>query len=160
MAEAEQSFALRAGEQQVMLPAAPDAGLFFIGRIRTPWQSLRDCPHRGDPEGGPLCRLEVFPPWAEALTGLAAGQRLEVLYWLHQARRDLVLQSPRRDGRGHGTFTLRSPLRPNPLGSSLVTLDALEGSTLLVRGLDCLDGTPLLDLKPEACPLADRPAAA
>ncbi len=76
-------------------------------------------------------------------------ERLEVLYWLHRSRRDLVLQSPRNDGTTRGTFALRSPVRPNPIGTSIVKLIGREGATLLVRGLDCLDGTPLLDLKPD-----------
>ena len=65
------------------------------------------------------------------------------------ARRDLVLQSPRNNGATRGTFALRSPMRPNPTGTSLVRLIGIEGATLLVRGLDCLDGTPLLDIKPD-----------
>jgi len=77
-----------------------------------------------------------------------------VLYWLHEARRDLVRQSPRRDGTSLGTFSLRSPLRPNPIGSSIVRLVRRAGAVLEVRGLDCLDGTPLLDLKPDRCPHA------
>jgi tRNA (adenine37-N6)-methyltransferase len=74
-----------------------------------------------------------------------------VLYWLHRSRRDLVLQSPRDDGATRGTFALRSPVRPNPIGTSLVELLRIEGFTLFVRGLDCLDGTPLIDLKPDRC---------
>jgi tRNA (Thr-GGU) A37 N-methylase len=66
-----------------------------------------------------------------------------------RSRRDLMRQSPRSDGIVHGTFTLRSPVRPNPIANSLVRLLAVEGTTLVVRGLDCLDGTPLLDVKPE-----------
>jgi tRNA (Thr-GGU) A37 N-methylase len=65
------------------------------------------------------------------------------------SRRDLVLQSPASDGKTRGVFSLRSPVRPNPIGTSIVGLVGREGSTLLVRGMDCLDGTPLLDLKPE-----------
>jgi tRNA-Thr(GGU) m(6)t(6)A37 methyltransferase TsaA len=98
---------------------------------------------------GPTCRIEVFAPWAPALERITEYERLEVLYWLHRSRRDLVLQSPRDDGSARGTFSLRSPVRPNPIGPSVVRLMGLEGTTLLVRGLDCLDGTPLLDLKPD-----------
>ena len=78
-------------------------------------------------------------------------QRSEVLYWLHESRRDLVRQSPANDGRTRGTFSLRSPVRPNPIGTALVGLVERRGSTLLVKGLDCLDGTPLIDLKPDRC---------
>ena len=139
---------VREGEVAVEPPAAADAGLVFIGRIRTPWTDRRDCPRQGR-EDGPLCRIELFEPWVAALDGIAAYARLEVLYWLHQARRDLVRQSPRDDGATRGTFALRTPVRPNPIGTAVVRLEAIEGATLVVRGLDCLDGTPLLDLKPE-----------
>jgi tRNA (Thr-GGU) A37 N-methylase len=67
---------------------------------------------------------------------------------MHQARRDLVLQVPRHYGQQRGTFALRSPVRPNPIAASVVKLVAIEGARLSVIGLDCLDGTPLLDIKP------------
>ena len=78
----------------------------------------------------------------------APGQRVQVLYWMHQSRRDLVMQTPRNSGKNLGTFALRSPVRPNPIASSVVVVDAIESATLRVRGLDCLNGTPLIDLKP------------
>ena len=143
---------LRRNEVTVELPA-PDAGLVFIGTIRTPWKSRRDCPHGGDVDG-PLCRIEVREPWAAGLDGIEANEWVQVLYWLHEARRDLIRQSPNRDGSTQGTFALRSPLRPNPIGSSVVRLVRRQGSVLEVRGLDCIDGTPLLDLKPDSCPVA------
>jgi tRNA-Thr(GGU) m(6)t(6)A37 methyltransferase TsaA len=139
---------IRAAERAVDWADATDAGLIFIGRIRSPWTTRMDCPRQGRPDG-PICRIEVFEPWVAALEGIADFARLEVLYWLHRSRRDLVLQSPRDDGTTRGTFALRSPVRPNPIGTSIVTLAGIEGSTLLVRGLDCLDGTPLIDLKPD-----------
>ena len=98
-------------------------------------------------------RLDFFKAELD-FRGFAPGDTLDILYWLHESRRDLVRQSPSRDGRTRGTFTLRSPVRPNPIGVSQVTLEAREGATLLVRGLDCLDGTPLLDIKPARCGLA------
>jgi tRNA (adenine37-N6)-methyltransferase len=100
---------------------------------------------------GPICRVEVFEPWAEALEGIDNYDSIELLYWLHRSRRDIVLQSPRSDGTTRGAFSLRSPVRPNPIGTSLVALVGVEGATLLVRGLDCLDGTPLIDIKPDRC---------
>jgi len=149
---------LRTAERAVPMPEARDAGLVFIGRISTPWTSRLECPRQGR-QDGPLCCIEVFAPWAEALDGIAQYRQLEVLYWLHQSRRDLVAQSPKNDGQVRGTFSLRSPVRPNPIATSVVLLERVEGATLLVRGLDCLDGTPLLDLKPERSlfvPLAPR----
>jgi tRNA-Thr(GGU) m(6)t(6)A37 methyltransferase TsaA len=139
---------LRNAEKTIAWSGATDAGLVFIGRIHTPWTSRMDCPRRGRPDG-PVCRIEVFDRWREALKGIERYANLEVLYWLHLSRRDLVLQSPRDDGNTYGTFALRSPVRPNPIGSSVVTLLGVEGASLLVRGLDCLDGTPLIDVKPD-----------
>jgi tRNA-Thr(GGU) m(6)t(6)A37 methyltransferase TsaA len=139
---------IRPAEIAVAPPAATDAGLVFIGRIRTPWTSRLDAPRQGRLDG-PLCRLELFEPWVAALAGLDRYERAEVIYWLHLSRRDLVLQSPANNGTVHGTFSLRSPVRPNPLGTSIVRIVGIDGATVLVRGLDCLDGTPLLDLKPD-----------
>ena len=130
------------------LPEPRDAALVFIGRIRTPWTERGDCPRQGDRDDGPLCRLEIFPPWERALEGLAAHENVEVFYWQHRSRRDLLVQR-RKDGIPRGTFSLRSPVRPNPIGTSVARLLGIEGSVVLVRGLDCLDGTPLIDLKPD-----------
>ena len=139
---------MRLSEVAVDLPAATDAGLYFVGRIATPWTSRLQTPRQGRLDG-PLCRIEVFEPWVAALAGLEAYERVEVLYWLHLSRRDLVAQSPANDGISRGTFSLRTPVRPNPIGTAIVRLVGIEGPVVLVRGLDCLDGTPLIDLKPD-----------
>jgi tRNA (adenine37-N6)-methyltransferase len=141
---------IREGEVAVELPPPTDAGLIFIGRIRTPWTSRLETPRQGRHDG-PLCRIEIFDPWVPALKGLEQYRQVEVIYWLHQSRRDLVHQSPASDATTRGTFALRSPVRPNPLGTSIATLVGIEAATVLVRGLDCLDGTPLVDLKPDRC---------
>jgi len=139
---------IRAGEQAVEAPAPNDAGLVFIGRIRTPWTSRLMTPRQGRADG-PICRIEVFAPWQDALDGVDRFERLEVLYWLHLSRRDLVRQSPANDGTARGTFALRSPVRPNPIGTSIAVFVGLDGPALLVRGMDCVDSTPLLDIKPD-----------
>jgi tRNA-Thr(GGU) m(6)t(6)A37 methyltransferase TsaA len=71
-----------------------------------------------------------------------------LLYFMHQARRDLMVQAPRHHPEPRGTFSVRSPVRPNPIAMSVVRLMRIEGTTLSVVGLDCLDGTPLIDIKP------------
>lgn len=141
---------LREGEIAVKMPPAQDAGLVFIGRIRTPWSSRLETPRQGRKDG-PICRLEVFTLWTPALKGVDFYSNLEVIYWLDRSRRDLVLQSPKHHASTRGTFSLRSPMRPNPIATSIVRLVAVEGNALLVRGLDCLDGTPLIDIKPDRC---------
>jgi len=139
---------VRPGELAVDLPARTDAEVYFIGRIRTPWTNRLECPRQGRPDG-PTCRIEVFPPWDKGLDSIAEFERLEVLYWLHESRRDLAMQSPRSDGQARGVFSLRTPVRPNPIATSIVELVKVEGAALFVRGMDCLDGTPLIDLKPD-----------
>lgn len=139
---------LRAGEVVVPLPPEPDAGVYFIGIIHTPWRVRNECPKRGGLDG-PICSIVVDERWRQALTNIGDHPRIQVLYWMHHARRDLVLQTPNRTGQTTGSFALRSPVRPNPIASSIVALIGIDGRTLHVRGLDCLDGTPLIDLKPD-----------
>lgn len=139
---------IRPGEVAIDLPRHADAEVYFIGAIRTPWRTRQECPKRGSPDG-PICSIVIDERWKEGLSGLAAPRRLQVLYWMHRARRDLVLQTPFSTMQTAGTFALRSPVRPNPIAVSMVELIAIDELTLQVRGLDCVDGTPLIDLKPE-----------
>lgn len=121
--------------------------LTFIGHIETPYETQSDCPYNVNP-GGPECRIVVDPAFTAGLTGLAAGDRILVLYWLDRAKRDKPLVGVRRSGKVGGAFAARTPNRPNPIGAAVVTVEALEGPVVTVRGLDCVTGTPLLDLKP------------
>ena len=143
-------YGIRPGETAVELPAETDAAVYFIGRIRTPWTSRKDCPKnaREARESGALCTIELDPRWAEALNGVESCSHLIVLYWMDQSRRDLVIQKPAHYGVGRGTFALRTPVRPNPIALSVVQLLKIEGTRLSVVGLDCLEGTPLIDIKP------------
>lgn len=148
--------ATRPGETSAPLPDRRDAHLVFIGRLRTPFTTRDQCPRQGDAEAGPVCRVEIDAPWQAALAGIEGFAWLDLLYWMHQARRDLVTQTP-RGGAPLGTFALRSPVRPNPIALSRVRLLGVEDGALPVRGLDCLDGTPLLDIKPHRCLHSTRP---
>jgi tRNA-Thr(GGU) m(6)t(6)A37 methyltransferase TsaA len=138
---------LRDGETAIELPAQFDAALYFIGRISTPWKTRNECPKNGR-ESDAVCTIEVDPRWADGLRGLETVSHVLVLYWMDQARRDLVVQAPRHYAEQRGTFALRSPVRPNPIAASVVRLIRLSGNSLEVVGLDCMDGTPLLDIKP------------
>ena len=104
---------------------------------------------------GPVCFIVVDEHWRAALTNIVQHKRIQVLHWMHQARRDLVLQTPFRTGVTTGSFALRSPLRPIPMASSVVELAHVDDTVLHVRGLDCMDGTPLIDLKPDRLSGAD-----
>jgi tRNA-Thr(GGU) m(6)t(6)A37 methyltransferase TsaA len=140
-------FGIRAGELAVALPDRFDAALYFIGRIRTPWTRREDCPKNAR-ESDAVCSIEVDARWAAGLKDIETCSHVVVLYWMDKARRDLVLQVPRHYGQQRGTFALRSPARPNPIAVSVARLLRVEGKKLSVVGLDCLDGTPLVDLKP------------
>jgi tRNA (Thr-GGU) A37 N-methylase len=140
-------FGIREGEIAAPLPASTDAGLYFIGRIRTPGsggRTVRKMPRNPMPSAKSRSIRFGHRPWP----GSRPCSHLIVLYWMDKGRRDLVVQVPRHHGQGRGTFALRSPVRPNPIAMSVVRLVGLEGTTLSVVGLDCLDNTPLLDLKP------------
>jgi tRNA-Thr(GGU) m(6)t(6)A37 methyltransferase TsaA len=137
---------IRPGEIAVALPDRFDAGVYFIGRIRTPWTKRDDCPKNARGSVA-VCTIELDPRYAAALEGVAGCTHLVILYFMHEARRDLLVQAPRHGDR-HGTFALRSPVRPNPIAMSVVKLVRVEGTELSVVGLDCLDGTPLIDIKP------------
>ena len=137
---------IRPGEIAATLPESFDAGVYFIGRIRTPWTRRDDCPKNARGSDA-TCTIELDPRYAAALEGVAGCTHLVVLYFMDRARRDLLVQAPRH-GERCGTFALRSPVRPNPIAMSVVRLLHIDGTRLSVVGLDCLDGTPLIDIKP------------
>ncbi|MBN8919378.1 MAG: tRNA (N6-threonylcarbamoyladenosine(37)-N6)-methyltransferase TrmO [Rhizobiales bacterium] len=149
---------LRDGEAVAKLPEHFDAGLYFIGSIRTPWTTRGECPKNARGSDA-VCTIVVDERWREALRGLETCSHVIVLYWMHEARRDLVLQSPRHYGTPRGTFSIRSPVRPNPIALSVAQLVSIEGGVVKVRGIDCLDGTPLVDLKPYFASVDAKPDA-
>ena len=129
-----------------------DAHLVFIGRARTPWKRREDCPKnlRESRERGGSARIEIDPTWRLSLRDLAPGDAIIVLTWLNEASRDLLIQAPRHRDAPASVFSLRSPVRPNPIGLHVVRIVELnaEAGALEVDALDCLDQTPVLDIKP------------
>jgi tRNA-Thr(GGU) m(6)t(6)A37 methyltransferase TsaA len=95
-------------------------------------------------------RIILDPALIEGLSGLEAGQQIMVIFYFHRSEGYDLLQHPRGDQSRplHGVFALRSPRRPNPIGVTVAELVSIEGNVLHVRGLDAIDGTPVLDLKP------------
>jgi tRNA-Thr(GGU) m(6)t(6)A37 methyltransferase TsaA len=157
----EENNALRPGEVTADLPGTFDAGVYFIGRIRTPFKSRSECP-KNTAESTAEGRVELDPRFAAGLADVPLYSHLWLLYWMDRARRDLVQQVPAHLGHPRGTFALRSPVRPNPIAIAAVELIAVEGATLRVRKVDCIDGTPLIDIKPyfastDSFPGAKRP---
>lgn len=119
-----------------------------IGLLRTPFHTLTECPRNGRQiQPAPECTVEVDAAYREGLASLEGFSHLILLYWLGP-QSDALTIAPKFDGERRGVFATRAPLRPNPIGLSVVSLERIEPGRLMVRNLDCLDGTPLLDIKP------------
>ncbi|MFV0333502.1 MAG: tRNA (N6-threonylcarbamoyladenosine(37)-N6)-methyltransferase TrmO [Tropicimonas sp.] len=138
-----------------------EGGVVFIGRIRSAWNERADCPRNisSARESGQGARIELDPAYRAGLEGLKAGRDLMVLYWMDRARRDLIVQNPRHAEGPRGVFSLRSPHRPNPVAMSAVTIREIDpaGGVIVIDAIDCLDGTPVIDIKPWL-PSVDMPA--
>jgi tRNA-Thr(GGU) m(6)t(6)A37 methyltransferase TsaA len=128
-----------------------------VGRVESTLRDRSDAPNQGD-EGAPDCTIALAAEYATAARDVAAGAELLVLTWLDRAHRDVQVVHPRGepDRPETGVFSTRSPDRPNPIGLHRVTVLAVDGTRLLVRGLEALDGTPVVDLKPPLGRLAER----
>ena len=142
---------------EIVLPFDPaitasDGQVVFIGRIRSPWNTRAECPRNMGQarERGQTATIEIDEDWRPGLDGLANYTHAVVLYWMQQARRDLIVQSPRHRVDPAGVFALRSPARPNPIALATVRLIGIDQAAgrITIDAIDCLDGTPLLDIKP------------
>ena len=120
-----------------------------IGRLRTPWHTTAECPRNGRRGEMPLCTVEVDAAYVPGLKDLEGYTHLILLYWLDQAGAPEMQFTPPTDTESRGMFATRTPRRPNPIGLSVVKFDGFAAPGVLnVRYLDCVDGTPLLDIKP------------
>jgi tRNA-Thr(GGU) m(6)t(6)A37 methyltransferase TsaA len=120
-----------------------------IGIIRSSLRRPADAPKQGI-EGAPDAWLEIRASVAEGLAGIAVGDEIVVVTWLHKARRDMLKVYPRANRRFPltGVFATRSQDRPNPLGLHEVTVKALAGNRLRVGPIEAINGTPVVDIKP------------
>jgi tRNA-Thr(GGU) m(6)t(6)A37 methyltransferase TsaA len=120
-----------------------------IGRIESPLTERASAPKQGD-EGAPDAWLVLEPTVVDGLAGIRAGDEVLVLTWLDRASRDVLRVHPRGDASRalQGVFATRSPDRPNPIGLHRVEIVSIDGGRLLVRNLEALDGTPVVDVKP------------
>ena len=123
-----------------------------IGLIRSTIKQRSEAPKQGS-EGAPDAWLEVSPLVAEGLHGLAVGDNIIVVTWLHLARRDVLKVHPRSDRTRPltGVFATRSPDRPNPLGLHPVTVREVEKNRLRIGPIEAIDRTPVVDIKPVDC---------
>lgn len=129
--------------------SATDAGLAFIGTIASPWspdnypKSMRVARIQGG-----TGRVHLDPAYRPGLIGLREDQNVILLYWMHHARRDLIVQSPRHADGPRGVFAIRSPVRPNPIAMSCVRVIRMHEDGFEIDAIDCFDETPLVDIKP------------
>ena len=123
-----------------------------IGVIRSRIKDRSKAPKQGS-EGAPDAWLEVFPSAAKALDGMAVGDEIVVLTWLHRARREVLKVHPRSDPNRAltGVFATRSPDRPNPVGLHQVTVRKISKNRLRIGPIEAIDGTPVIDIKPVLC---------
>jgi tRNA-Thr(GGU) m(6)t(6)A37 methyltransferase TsaA len=128
---------------------SPPARPRRVGVIRSTLRAPAKAPKQGH-EGAPDAWLEVQPHLAQALKGIACGDKLLVVTWLHKARRDVLEVHPRDDRRAPltGVFATRSADRPNPLGFHPVTVKDVDGNRLRIGPIEAVDGTPVVDIKP------------
>jgi tRNA-Thr(GGU) m(6)t(6)A37 methyltransferase TsaA len=121
-----------------------------IGTLSSDLVSLADAPMQGS-EGAPDAWLEVDETVADALRGIDVGDEIIVITWFHRADRAVLQTHPRSDPRNPltGVFATRSPDRPNPLGLHPVTVRAIDGNRLRIGPIEAIDGTPVVDIKPQ-----------
>lgn len=128
-----------------------------VGFVRSELTRLDTAPRQGD-EGAPEAWLDILPQAAPGLAGIAAGDELVILTWLHRAQRDILQVHPRGDLARPltGVFATRSPDRPNPVGLHRVTVLDIAGASLRIAPLEAIDGTPIIDIKPVLSSVSDR----
>lgn len=119
-----------------------------IGVIHTPYTDLAGMPIQPAGARGVRGQVEIFPEFTAGLQDLAGFSHITMLYHLHRSAGFDLIVKPFLDTKLRGVFATRAPRRPNPIGLSTVRLLAVRGNMLEIDGVDMLDGTPLLDLKP------------
>lgn len=119
-----------------------------IGVVRTGFAGTADIPKGLGAKHVAEGMIELEPEFEPGLQDIEGFSHLYVIWVFHRSERSDLVAHPPSDDRPHGVFATRSPERPNPIGLSVVELLGRDGSRLRVRGVDMLDGTPVLDLKP------------
>ena len=125
----------------------PSLELNPIGIIHSPYRDREQAPRQGSGREE-ICQVEVFRQFEQGLKDIEQFSHIILIYWLHKSAGYHLLVTPPGNSKPRGLFTTRSPNRPNPLGLCVVELVAREGRILRVRGLDAIDESPLLDIKP------------
>lgn len=118
-----------------------------IGVINSPYKKKEDAPRQGR-YSEDLSQITIFDEYKEAMDDIERHKHYFIFYWLDRAERDKLKGTPPGKTEERGVFSIRSPIRPNPIALCLVELVKVDGNILTVKWLDALDGSPLLDIKP------------
>ena len=119
--------------------------LKVIGVIHSPYKRVKEAPRQGT---GDISEIEIFKEYEQGLTDISDFTHLHVFYWLHKSKSYKLMVNTPWDYRSHGVFTTRSPHHPNPLAYTVVTLLERNENILRVTGLEAIEGTPVIDIKP------------
>jgi len=126
-----------------------------IGTIHSPYKHRREAPYQGN-RSEEISQIELFKEFEEGLKDIEGFSHIIVIYWFHESQGYSLLVKTPWDDTLHGLFTTRSPYRPSPLGLTVAELIDRQKNILTVKGLDALDGTPLLDIKPYVVPIDEK----
>ncbi len=119
--------------------------LKIIGVVHSPYKTTADAPFQGNDK---ISKIEISKEYEGGLKDIGGFTHLHVFYWLHKSKGFSLLVTTPWDAISHGLFTTRSPHRPNPIGHAVVELIEQKDNILSVRGLDAIEGTPVMDIKP------------
>ena len=119
--------------------------LKIIGIVRSPYKTVEEAPHQGTDE---IVEIEIQKDYQDGLKDIEDFTHLHIFFWLHKSKGYKLIVKPPWDNKPHGVFTTRSPHHPNPIGYTVVELIERENNILIVKGLEAIDGTPVIDIKP------------
>ena len=119
--------------------------LKIIGVVHSPYKTIANAPFQGKDE---VSEIEINKDYIDGLKDIGGFSHLHIFYWLHKSEGYSLIVNTPWDTKPHGLFTTRSPHRPNPIGYSVVELIEKKGNILKIKGLDAIEGTPVIDIKP------------
>jgi len=119
-----------------------------IGIIRTPYKDPKKVPIQGRFKKSVRGRIKLFPKYKSGLKDIEGFSHLILIYYFHKAGQEKLIAKPFLEDESHGIFAIRSPMRPNHIGISIVKLEKVRNNVITFSEVDMLDGTPLLDIKP------------
>ena len=119
--------------------------LKIIGIVRSPYKTVEEAPHQGTDE---IVEIEIQKDYQDGLKDIEDFTHLHIFFWLHKSKGYKLIVKPPWDNKPHGVFTTRSPHHSNPIGYTVVELIERENNILIVKGLEAIDGTPVIDIKP------------